>query len=60
MTALDQTHVTGCRRLSPESEQIAAAVEAREAAHAAVEDDPGMAGSEAQAAWFWENGGEDW
>jgi len=45
-------------RLSEEAEEIARGVEQREADAAAIEDDPFMAGSEAEAAYYWENGGE--
>ncbi len=44
--------------MTPETEQIHAAVLAREAALNAIEHDPHMAGSEAWAAHYWENGGE--
>lgn len=44
--------------LSPEAEQIVAAVAAREGELDAYEADPFMAGSEAAAAYYWSNGGE--
>ncbi len=44
--------------LSAEAESIARAFEARQAELDAIEADPYVAGSEAEAAYYWEHGGE--